>query len=475
MVKYTKVILSRWGKPASILLLLTFITVATYFPSRVLAVVALNGLTPLSLEGYHRLLILAPHCDDETLGSGGLILAAQQAGLQVRVVIATNGDGFYFATARDFRKIYPHSQDYIRMGEMRQRESLAALAVLGVRADQVTFLSYPDRGTPGMWNDHWSANSPYRSPYNGDTHSPYPLTYNPTSVYAGQDYLADLISIVESYQPDIIVYPHPEDVHPDHWGLNVFTRLAIELIHRSDTAFRPMQYTYLVHRPDFPVIKGLKPQETLTPPPALFDIYPQWFRFDLTADAVVTKGKAVQQYRSQLPLLHKLLDSFVRQNELFAPIVSAQLPVIAEGNALDPSTWLDAAGQNVAPVQLDPVNDIFTHNVVPATDLVAVYAADDKKGNLLACSQVHEETSLEIIYAIRLKALTDAGVLSYSAETGKPQSGWHLAQRMGMYACISVSLADLGNPWAIYLSANSEGLDRISLDQSAWQMVYIQP
>ena len=68
---------------------------------------------------------------------------------------------------------------------MRQRESLAALAVLGVDPSQVDFLSYPDRGTPQMWNVDWSPDKPYRSPYSEDTSSPYPLTYNPKSVYAG--------------------------------------------------------------------------------------------------------------------------------------------------------------------------------------------------------------------------------------------------------------------------------------------------
>jgi len=229
--------------------------------------VPVADLKPFPLHGYQRLLILAPHCDDETLSSAGLILAAQRAGIQVRVVIATNGDGFLFATMRDFRKIYPTHSDYIRMGVFRQQESLAALAMLGVHPDQVTFLSYPDRGTPSLWNDNWAVTNPYRSPYTGDTKSPYAITYNPSSVYAGAHYLADATSILETYRPDLIVYPHPQDVHPDHWGLNVFTRLALTLIRHNDPAYKPTELTYLVHRPDFPEMKGLKPQESLTPPP----------------------------------------------------------------------------------------------------------------------------------------------------------------------------------------------------------------
>jgi LmbE family N-acetylglucosaminyl deacetylase len=116
----------------------------------------------------------------------------------VRVVIATNGDGFLFATMEDFRRLYPSHADFIRMGNLRQQESLAAMQVIGLRPDQAIFLSYPDRGTPSLWNNNWSANDPYRSHYIGDDKSPYPITYNPKSVYAGEDYLADLQAILAS-------------------------------------------------------------------------------------------------------------------------------------------------------------------------------------------------------------------------------------------------------------------------------------
>jgi LmbE family N-acetylglucosaminyl deacetylase len=203
---------------------------------------ALSNLQTFSLAGHQRLLILAPHCDDETLGAAGLILAAQRSDIEARVVIATNGDGYLFATMEEFKRLYPRPQDFIRMGNLRQQESLAALAVLGLRPAQVSFLSYPDRGSPSLWYDNWKANNPYRSPYSEDTHSPYPITYNPKSVYAGENFLADIISILDDYRPDLVIYPNPEDVHPDHWGLNVFTRLALTLIANRDSSFHPTEH-----------------------------------------------------------------------------------------------------------------------------------------------------------------------------------------------------------------------------------------
>jgi N-acetyl-1-D-myo-inositol-2-amino-2-deoxy-alpha-D-glucopyranoside deacetylase len=460
----------RRGKIALIIFSLS----AVVFITRLLALpapgVKAADLSPFLLANYHRLLILAPHCDDETLGSAGVILAAERAGIQVKVVIATNGDGYFFATAQDFHKLYPKPSDYIHMGEVRQKESLAALKILGVEAEKVTFLSYPDRGTPSEWNDNWSAQDPYRSPYSQDVKSPYPITYNPKSVYAGEDYLADLMSILKSYRPDLIIYPHPDDVHPDHWGLNVFTRLAIAEVNHSEADFQPTQLTYLVHRPDFPTIRGLKLQESLVPPPALFDLYPKWFRWNLATDDVQRKEQAVQAYRSQLPLLHSLMDSFVRTNELFAPVDTPVLSFVAKGNPLDPSTWTDANGRPIPPVEHDPVGDFLTRKVVPGGDLVAVYLALDASNNLWVCSQAREEDMSILTYRLRLKALDANGVLSYFARTGAKQSGWMKATRFGVYSCAQVSLTELGNPWAIFVGTDVEGGGRL-MDQTGWQMV----
>jgi len=472
MVELLKKRLARWGKEVLILFFLAAIALVTRQLTLPNPSVAVADLKPFSLDGYHRLLILAPHCDDETLSSAGLILAAQRAGIQVRVVIATNGDGFLFATMQDFRKIYPSHADFIRMGEVRQQESLAALAKLGVLQDQVTFLSYPDRGTPALWNDHWAATNPYRSPYSGDSKSPYPITYNPQSVYAGADYLADVTSVLETYRPDLIVYPNSQDVHPDHWGLNVFTRLALTLIRHNDPSYNPTELTYLVHRPDFPEIKGLRPQESLTPPDILYTLSPNWYRLDLTPADTALKGKAVQAYRSQLPLLRSLMESFVRANETFAPVAYADLATAAQGDPYNPSTWVDVSGQPVTPVELDPVADFTTRSIVPAGDLTAVYAARDMQGNLLVCAQVREDTLPEITYFLRLKALSDNGILAYQARTGETQTGWHPLHRSGVYACTTVSLADLGNPWAVFVGATTVGGGRIE-DETGWQMVYI--
>jgi hypothetical protein len=64
-----------------------------------LAVADASFPTGVAFGATDRLLVIAPHCDDETLGAGGTIAQARRQGLAVRVVFMTNGDGS--ATGRD--------------------------------------------------------------------------------------------------------------------------------------------------------------------------------------------------------------------------------------------------------------------------------------------------------------------------------------------------------------------------------------
>src|SRR5213592_3128523 len=78
---------------------------------------------PQDLRG-ERLLVLAPHPDDEVIGCGGLVALHLREGREVRVVVATDG-----AEAGDTAR--------------REAESRAALASLG--GASIEFLRFPDR------------------------------------------------------------------------------------------------------------------------------------------------------------------------------------------------------------------------------------------------------------------------------------------------------------------------------------------
>jgi LmbE family N-acetylglucosaminyl deacetylase/SAM-dependent methyltransferase len=88
----------------------------------------------LTLTGCARLIVLAAHPDDETLGAGGLIAAAAARGLPVTVIVATNGEASH-----------PNSPTHTPadLAAIRRVEVLAAVRALAPDA-RVRLLDLPD-------------------------------------------------------------------------------------------------------------------------------------------------------------------------------------------------------------------------------------------------------------------------------------------------------------------------------------------
>jgi LmbE family N-acetylglucosaminyl deacetylase len=93
------------------------------------------------LLGGRRPLILAPHPDDESLGCGGLIAAACDAGLAPVVAILTDGAASH-----------PGSQQYPpkKLRALREREALRATKSLGLPQQNLYFLRAPDARLPSI-------------------------------------------------------------------------------------------------------------------------------------------------------------------------------------------------------------------------------------------------------------------------------------------------------------------------------------
>ncbi|MER2252324.1 PIG-L family deacetylase [Methylorubrum podarium] len=85
------------------------------------------------------LVVVAPHPDDESLGCGGLIAQALKQGRAVRVVIVSDGCG-----SHPNSKAYPHD----RLRSLREAETVAAMAELGLGLEHIHFLRLPDGGVP---------------------------------------------------------------------------------------------------------------------------------------------------------------------------------------------------------------------------------------------------------------------------------------------------------------------------------------
>ncbi len=339
-------------------------------------------ITP-SPTAADRILVIAPHCDDETLGAGGLLSSAIHAGAAVKVVLITNGDGFHYGAERLFHEKRVAPLDYLRMGLDRQSETLSALSELGVPRSAVSFLGYPDGGTSAMWLSYWDRGHLYTSPETLDDHSPYPNAFTPHTPYSGRALLDDLKKIIADFRPTTIVFPHPNDEHPDHWAAYCYTAAALYELGLSDTVRVQL---YLVHTSDWPAPRGLHRNLPLLPPTAVeATVGPSqtgfaqsethWTVFPLGRDGQRAKYKATRRYRSQLLVMRDFLLSFDRTNELFATVPWGHLPVVAPG-----AISIDGSIEDWAHLTPALIDSKHKRRKMPAVaDILAAYVASDGK------------------------------------------------------------------------------------------------
>jgi LmbE family N-acetylglucosaminyl deacetylase len=93
---------------------------------------ALAGLPAFS-PPFGPVILLAPHPDDESLATGGLIAALANRGTALAVVAVTDGDAAY------------NPDGDLELAELRRREQTSALSILGLGEDQILRFSLPDR------------------------------------------------------------------------------------------------------------------------------------------------------------------------------------------------------------------------------------------------------------------------------------------------------------------------------------------
>jgi len=310
-----------------------------YWPFTQAALAAPTGQGMALPAKGERIVIFAPHPDDEVLGCGGLIQQALTRGAEVHVALMTNGDGSELSLIFGERELSRKPHAFIDLGRARQQESIAALASLGLPADRIHFLSYPNNGLVALWRvDHWLRSSPYRSPYTRATASPYERSFTPGAAYCGEQVLSDVIALLEQVKPTAVYVTHPQDIHPDHWATCAFVSYGLAMLaaRNSDPwANQTRLYGYLIHWPHFPSPRRLRPRLPLGPPPDIFYPRSTWLQLPLSRAETKRKLSAVKRYRSQLPSLDRLLLDFVRANELFASLPVRQ----TEGD--DTIVWVD--------------------------------------------------------------------------------------------------------------------------------------
>lgn len=418
-----------------------------------------------SPERGDRVLVFAPHCDDETLAVGGIIQRARAAGAEVRVVFMTNGDGFPLSAGREFAKVRLNPEDYVRLGLVRQNEALAALRTAGLPPGEVTFLGYPDQGLAPMWMRKWSPPDVFVSPHTRRSRSPYLNSYTRGALYCGENVLADVRRVLEEYRPTLVLCPHPSDNHPDHWATYAFVTAAL---HGREMATRPeaMQGLYIVHRGDWPVPQGYHPTEDLAPPAALSGLHTSWYRFPLSVGEQDTKLAALRAYVSQLGVMKRFLLSFVRTNELVGVRTRGPVTDVPDGSILVDGYVDDWAKAPVSVV--DPVGDSLPVEVGGASDIKTVRVARDSK-RLYFLVTTRKPVSPAVAYEIAWHGLPEAGGGTGTAvlRAGRPLPPGVSAKRRGNVWEVSVPRP---TGWSVMVSVAS-GIPGFEVDRSGWRVL----
>ncbi len=281
------------------------------------------AVAPLALPSRPRVIVFAPHPDDETIGVGGLLARLARARAPIRVVFMTNGDGYPRAVAEDFDVTHPSDADFVTFGEVRKHEAAAALGHLGVQRRQIQFLGFPDGGLAELWQMHWLPSHPYTSPYTGESSPPEPEGVG----YDGKDLTSVVSRLMRDFRPTVVVMPHPYDVHLDHAYTSYFVTEALTTLQADHVLPANVTVlTYLVHHPWWPATRAPafdRMQPLATVPDTT------WVETELAPAELDAKRAALEEYRSQLEVMNGFLRSFLCRNELLASVDGQVLDRIA--------------------------------------------------------------------------------------------------------------------------------------------------
>ena len=318
-----------------------------------------------------RILVVAPHNDDEAIAASQFITRSIMNGCTVKIIMVTNGDDFKRAFSsiwKLFRK--PSFLDYIHFGYKRQNETIDAMESIGVKRSNIYFLGYPDGGIARLWWKNFY--SVYTSQLTKASKSPYNDSYTKNVSYTGNNLAKDMQKIIGDFKPDYIVYPHPDDNHPDHKAVNFFVQYAL-----AESGFKPTkELLYLVHRKEFPFPREYKPELYLAPPHSLMNKGTKWYSFSISEKEELQKLEVLQKYKSQYKYLEYLFKAVIRKNELFGidPDLKLKKNMLKNDDGILPT--------NGNMLISDPVNDYISHFLSKKADIIGVYGEISANNNL---------------------------------------------------------------------------------------------
>lgn len=256
---------------------------------------------------HDRVLIVAPHVDDEAIGAGGYAVDAIARGAEVYVVFLTAGDCNRFSARLMHKTFEPTASNYLNVGRTRIVEARNAMHLLGVRDDHFFVLGYPDRGLRAMVDQPHGV---VRSTGTRERAVPYADAMSPGAAYSYDNLMKDMRRVLAIARPTTVIAPVVFDMHPDHSAAAEITDAAL-----AELPAEPNRLGYLVHTSRMHTAIVPNPSRALLPPTRMRAF--TWGTYPLTKEVQRAKDALLRTYKSQRPYTYILRSNFVRTNELF--------------------------------------------------------------------------------------------------------------------------------------------------------------
>lgn len=419
-----------------------------------------------------RILILAPHPDDEAIATGGVIQEAVKCGAKIKIVLFTNGENNELSFLVYKKRPVLTRRELIVMGQVRRGESIAVASAFGLNEKDVISLGYPDFGTMDIMNRYWGDTKPFRSMLSRVRQVPYENAMSPGAPYVGESILRDLKAVILSFKPTKVFVSHPADVNRDHRALYLFLKVALWDI--DGKISQPEVYPYLVHVVGWPKPRGYHPERNLIVPNDLENSQIPWKTFNLNSEVIDHKYSAIQRYVSQNKYAPNYLVTFARQNELFGdyPEVKIVKQMASEvkwnfiGSSSEPATFSES-NQN---------------------DHISLLAYARQGDNLLIRLTLRQEIEKELGFTIflfgynrevpfpkmpKVSLNVSLNDLMIKDKGRRITSKEILFKSDGKVLTFRVPLYLLGNPQRILTSAKTS-VYNLTLDETAWRELIIK-
>jgi len=427
----------------------------------------------LALSPGDRILIAAPHPDDETLACAGIIQKAAALKLPVRVVFLTNGDNNEWSFLLYRKRPVLASVQVRGMGETRQREALAAAGALGLAPEDLVFLGYPDFGCYQILLDHWGDRPPFRSMLTRVTQVPYVRSLRPGAPYTGESILRDVTEVIREFRPTRIFLSHPADHNHDHLAMYLFYRVALWDLRDE---IRPEIHPYLVHYRRYPAPRDYHPEAVLFPPRSLAGKL-RWARSDLSPAEAMVKLQALELHHTQYLASSRYLLSFVRPDELFG-----DLPELFLGPG-PPDPDLTSEDDPGGPPGSEELTDEERSFFVGIEDRSIAREGDDLVFSLSLSRPLSGAMKVNVVvlgyrpdrpFAGMPKVRIVCGEVESSAsDAGRPlMAGTYTIEREPRRIRARLPLKTLGDPDRVLTGARTY-LEEVPLDSPPWRIFFL--